>query len=77
MEGRGSIPGGAKIFLFSTESRPALGPTQPHAIGTGALSPGIKRQGREDDRSPPSCAEAKNGGPIPAPPIRLHGVVFD
>jgi hypothetical protein len=26
--GRGSIPGKGKIFLLSTESRPALGPTQ-------------------------------------------------
>jgi hypothetical protein len=30
LEGSGSIPGSGKIFLFSTVSRPALGPTQPH-----------------------------------------------
>jgi hypothetical protein len=28
-DGRGSIRGRGKIFLFSTASRPALGPTQP------------------------------------------------
>jgi hypothetical protein len=52
---------GLGIFLFSTASRPALGPTQPpiHWV-PGALSPGIKRPGREADHSPPSSAEVKN-----------------
>jgi hypothetical protein len=45
VEGVGSFPGRGKIFLFSTASRPALGPTQP----PGALSLRIKRQGREAD----------------------------
>jgi hypothetical protein len=41
-----------KIFHFSTSSWPALGPTQPpiHRV-SGALSPGIKRSGREVDHS--------------------------
>jgi hypothetical protein len=45
------------IFLFSTASRPALGPTQwvPEAV-----SPVVKRQWREADHSPPSSAEVKN-----------------
>jgi hypothetical protein len=30
--------------------------------------PGIKRQGREADRSPPSSAEVNNGGAIPPLP---------
>jgi hypothetical protein len=31
----------------------------------GAVSPEVKRQGREDDHSPPSSAEVKNAGAIP------------
>jgi hypothetical protein len=34
----------------------------------GALSPGVKRQGREVDRSPPSSARVKEGGGIPPLP---------
>jgi hypothetical protein len=55
-----------EIFLFSTTSIPALGPTQPPIQWVpGALSPGVKRQGREADHSPPSSAKTKNGGDIP------------
>jgi hypothetical protein len=44
-----------------------------HSVQTGsgaesvpeALSPGVKRQGREADHSPPSRAEVKNGGAVP------------
>jgi hypothetical protein len=47
-------------FLFTTASRAALEPTQtPIQWVPGALSLGIKRQGREADRSPPPCAEVK------------------
>jgi hypothetical protein len=54
------VPVGVKNFLFSTASRPALGPTQPPIQWVpGALSPGIKRQGRETDRSSPTSAEVK------------------
>jgi hypothetical protein len=49
-----------KNFHFSTSSRPALGPTQPPIQWISeALSPGIKRPGREDDHSPPTSAEVK------------------
>jgi hypothetical protein len=52
------IPVGARIFF--TASRPTLGPTQPHIQWElGALSPGIKRQGREANKSPPTNAEVK------------------
>jgi hypothetical protein len=48
------------IFLFTTASRPALGPTQsPIRWEAGALSLGIKRPGREADYSPPFTAEVK------------------
>jgi hypothetical protein len=47
-------------FLFSTSSRPTLGPTQPPIQWLpGALSPGVKWQGREGDHSPPAIAEVK------------------
>jgi hypothetical protein len=64
--GRGSIPGREQeIFLYSTASRPALGPTQPPIQWVpGSLSPGLRRQGRKAGRSAPSSAEVKNGGAI-------------
>jgi hypothetical protein len=31
-----------------------------YTMGTGAVSPGVKRQGREADHSPPSSAEVKD-----------------
>jgi hypothetical protein len=47
------------MFLFTTASRTALGPTQPPIQGVpGALYLGVKRPGREADHCPP--AEVKN-----------------
>jgi hypothetical protein len=52
------IPVGSRIF--STLSIQALGPTQPLIQWVpGALSPGVKRPGREADHSPPTSAEVK------------------
>jgi hypothetical protein len=51
---------GLGIFLFTTASRTALGPTQPPIQWVpGALSLGVKRPGREADHSPPSSTEVK------------------
>jgi hypothetical protein len=51
---------GPGIFLFTTASRMALGPTQPPVQWVpGALSLGVKRPGCEADNSPPSNAEVK------------------
>jgi hypothetical protein len=36
-----------------------------YPVGTGALDPGVKRQGREADNSPPSSVEVKTGGVEP------------
>jgi hypothetical protein len=59
--GRSSSPGRVKNFLFSTSSRPVPGSTQPPIQWVpGALSPGVKRPGREADHSPPTTAEVKN-----------------
>jgi hypothetical protein len=48
------------IFLFTTASRTALGPTQPPIQWVpGALSLGVNRPGHEADHSPPCSAEVK------------------
>jgi hypothetical protein len=49
------------VFLFTTVTRTALGPTQPPIQWVSvALSLGIKRPGCEADHSPPSSADVKN-----------------
>jgi hypothetical protein len=69
---------GRGIFLFTTASRTALGPTQPPIQWVaGALFLGVKRSGREADHSPPSSAEVKECMELYLhSPIRLHGVVL-
>jgi hypothetical protein len=39
--------------------------------------PGVKRKGREANRSPPLSAEIKNGGDLPLIPIIIHGVLLN
>jgi hypothetical protein len=59
--GRSLSPGRDKLFLLSTSSRPVLGLNQlPIQWVPGALSPGVKRPGRESDHSPSIAAEAEN-----------------
>jgi hypothetical protein len=49
------------IFLFTTVSETALGPTKPPIQWvTGTFSLGVNRPGREADHSPPSSAEVKD-----------------
>jgi hypothetical protein len=69
---------GLGIFLFSTASGTALGPTQPPIQWIpGILSLGIKQSGREADHSPPSSAKIKNVWSYTSTnPIRLNGVVL-
>jgi hypothetical protein len=58
---RSSSLGRGKIFLLFRSSRPVLVYTQPPVQWvTGTLSSGIKRPGREADRSSPISAEVKN-----------------
>jgi hypothetical protein len=53
------VPVGSRIFS-STLSRPALGPTQPPIQWVpGAVSPGVRRQGREADHSASTSADVK------------------
>jgi hypothetical protein len=68
LDGLGSIPNRGKIFLFSTASRPALGPTQPPIQWVPwVLSLGAKWPGYKADHSHPSNAEAKNRAATPLP----------
>jgi hypothetical protein len=64
------------IFLFTTASRPALGPTQPPIQWVPEpLSLGVKRLGLEAEHSLPSSAEMKNACSYASThPIRLHGL---
>jgi hypothetical protein len=65
MDDRGSIPVRGKVFLLSTASKPAVGPTEPPIQWTPeALSLGIKQPGGEAGHSPCN-AEVKNGAAIP------------
>jgi hypothetical protein len=60
-----SIPGRWKIFLFYTESRPALEPTQPPILWLQR----VMRPALEGDHSPPSSVEVKNDSYICLPGI--------
>jgi hypothetical protein len=51
--------------IISDSPTPALGSTQPPIQWlSGALSPGVKRTGREADHSPPTTVEVKKCGSI-------------
>jgi hypothetical protein len=54
-----------EIFLYSTGSRPALGPPSLVSNGYQALSLAVKWKGHEADHSSLPNAEVKNGGAIP------------
>jgi hypothetical protein len=56
--GRSPRPGRIKNYLFSTSSRPALGPTQP-PIQLVPVPPEVKRPGCEAGHSSPTSAEVK------------------
>jgi hypothetical protein len=69
---------GLGIFLLTTMSRTALGPTQPPIQWVpGVLSLGVKWPCCEADHSPPSSAKVKGWVELYLhSPIRLHGVVL-
>jgi hypothetical protein len=67
-----------KNFLFSTSSRPALGPTQPPIQWVLVASPAVKRSGRKADHSPQTSAEVKKNVDLYIhSPICLHGVALN
>jgi hypothetical protein len=60
---------GQEIALSSITFRPGLGLTEPLIREVPAVvSPWVKRQVTEADHSPPSSAEARNGGAVPPLP---------
>jgi hypothetical protein len=67
------------VTIYSTASKPALGPTQPPIPWVlGVLPAGVKRQSHEADHLPPSNAEVKNGGPITSFSLTcLRGLVLN
>jgi hypothetical protein len=64
------------IFLFTTASRPALGPIQPPILCVPEdPSMGVKRPGGEADHSPPTSAKVNNAWNYTSiTPIHLQGV---
>jgi hypothetical protein len=48
LDSRGWIPGRGKMFLFSTTSRPVLGPTQAYPVSTGGSFSGVKTFAKYD-----------------------------
>jgi hypothetical protein len=68
IDGLGSIPDMGKrlSLLHSVQSGPESH-SPSYAMVKGALLPGLKRQKRETDHSPPSSAEVKNGAILPLP----------
>jgi hypothetical protein len=77
-DSRVRFPAGLGIFLFTTVSGTALGPTQPPIQWVpGVLSLKVHRPEREAERSPPCSTEVKNAWSyISTPPVRLHGLVL-
>jgi hypothetical protein len=70
-------PTGQRIFPLTSESRPALGPTQPPVQWvTGALSPGVKRGRGVMLTTHPLLVPRtrKRGSCTSSHPKRLHGV---
>jgi len=65
------------FFLLITVSRPALGPTQPRIqCVPDAVTPAVKRPGREANHSLQSNAEVNAWSYTSTPPICLNGVVL-
>jgi hypothetical protein len=53
------------FFLLHNVQTGSVAQPASYAMGTGAVSPGVKRLGRETDHSHPSRAEVENNGAIP------------
>jgi hypothetical protein len=75
---RARFPAGAGNFSLHHRFQNGSGAhPASYPMSTRDSFPGVKRQGREADHSPPSSAEVKNAWSyISISPIRLHGVVF-
>jgi hypothetical protein len=72
-----SIKNDTGIFLLTTASRPALGPTSLLSSGYRGSYPGVKRPWREAVYSPPCSVEIKNAWNYTSiSSIRLHDMVL-
>jgi hypothetical protein len=56
--GSNRLPAGARVLFL----------LRKYAVGTGTVSPGVKRQVSAADSSPPSNEKGKNGGAMPSLP---------
>jgi hypothetical protein len=72
------LPTGARYssLLHSVQTVSGAHPAS-YSIGTGGLSPGVKRPGREADNSPPSSAESRMVELYLPSPISLHGILLN
>jgi hypothetical protein len=80
LDGLATIPCRGKKFFSSPQRPDRLWGSHSLLYNgyRGALSPWVKRSGREADQSPPSSAEVENVGSIPPfHRIILHGVVLN
>ncbi|KDR20946.1 hypothetical protein L798_03885 [Zootermopsis nevadensis] len=59
LDDRGSIPDNSREFFLCVQTGSGVLPTS-YPMGTGVLSRGKTRPGRDADHSPPSSAEVKN-----------------
>jgi hypothetical protein len=59
------------MFFFSSVQTGCGVHPASYTMGTGALSPRVKRPGHEADLSPTACVEVRNST------IRHHGVVLN
>jgi hypothetical protein len=62
LDGEGSTPGRGKTSLLHNVQTDSKAHPASCTVGTGTVSPGVKRLGSEADHSPPSSAEVQNGG---------------
>jgi hypothetical protein len=66
-----------KFILHIVQTGSGVHPTS-YKMGTGGTFPGVKRQGREADHSPPnSCRGQENVDLYIHSPIRLDGVMLN
>jgi hypothetical protein len=68
LDGLGSIPGSVRFSLLHSVQTDSGAHPASYPVGTVGSFPGLKRPGREVDRSPLSSAEVKKGGAIPPLP---------
>jgi hypothetical protein len=72
------VPVGSRIFTSPNRPHRLWGPPNLLSKGYGgALSPGVRRPGREVDHSPPTSAEIKKMWIYTSTPIHLHGIVLN